>query len=106
MSEKSRGVHFTVRGTKTLAPASCYLHQYVINCSAAGTGPWTLKIQDRGGTPKILVSAFNLSVPTNGLPLVSKFFDKPIPMDTGIDAVVAGGADDGVAEVYVNFTDG
>ena len=103
MNTKAGIAHITVVGTKTLTDASCYLRQYVINCTAAGTGPWTLKLQDRAAQPKVLAGPFALSVPTNGLPLASKYFDSPVPMSNGIDVVITGGANDGVVDVWTDF---
>lgn len=91
--------HITTKTTTTPTSSTCYVSSVVISCSAAGS-TWTFKIQDKSGTPLILVPAFTLTVPTN-LPLVISLTE-PILMTSGIDIVTAG-TTAGTVDVWITY---
>lgn len=87
--------------TTTVIAQSCSLRQLVISCVNAGT-TWTLQIQDKAGSPNVLIPAFDLLVPVDGRPNVDiKWEEYPIPMSGGIDIITAGGSP---GEVMVSMT--
>jgi hypothetical protein len=75
------------------------LYSIVINTSNAGTS-WTLTVQDKQGTPAILVSALALATSQN--PLVLNFGPTGIKMTSGID-VITGGTTAGVADFWIDY---
>lgn len=90
-------------GTFTPVAVSCVLKQIVYSCSNAGT-TWTLQIQDKAGTPNIIVPAIALVVGGPNI-VLSPFWISPIPMDAGIDIITAGAAA-GVVFVWLEFGQG
>jgi hypothetical protein len=78
--------------TVPLVNGSTYVTSVVINCSQAGTG-WTLKVQDRGSPPLILLGPISLAVPLPDPP-AGKFelANDRVRMRGGVDAVTAGTA--------------
>ena len=91
----------TTKTTTTITAATAYVSELVIVCSAAGTSV-TLVVQNKEGTPKILVPSFTLAVPTNGNPNVVMRFSEPILMTSGIDIVTAG-TTMGTVDVYCTY---
>lgn len=90
----------TSKTTTTVTASTAYVSAIAIACSAAGTS-WTLVIQNKEGTPKILVPSFTLTVPTTGLPVILQFAE-PILMTSGID-IVTGGTTAGTVDVFVTY---
>ena len=91
-------IHFTTKTTNTPVSSTCTLYAIVINTSNAGTS-WTLTVQDKQGTPAILISALTLATSQN--PLVYTF-PQGIKMTSGID-VTTGGTTAGVADIWVTY---
>lgn len=89
----------TSKTTTTPTAATAYISAITIACSAAGTA-WTLVIQNKEGTPKILIPSITLTVPTTG-PIIFQFAE-PILMTSGID-VVTGGTTAGTVDVFVTY---
>ncbi len=92
--------HITAKTTTTPTAATAYVSAIAIACSAAGTA-WTMVIQNKEGTPKILVPSFTLTVPTTGLPVILQFAE-PILMTSGID-IVTGGTTAGTVDVFITY---
>lgn len=89
----------TGKVTTNVTAATAYVQSIVIACSAAGSS-WTLTIQNKEATAKILVPAMTLTVPTTG-PIAIQF-QEPILMTSGIDIVTAG-TTAGTVDVYVTY---
>jgi hypothetical protein len=89
--------HITTNATTIITAATAFIEQIVIVCSNAGTA-WALRVQNREGTPKILIPAFTLAVPTDGKPIVH-YFEEPLPMEAGIEIVTAG-TTPGIVDVW------
>lgn len=111
MRGANKHLRITTNGTTTLVPSSCALVQLVISCSNAGTA-WTLKIQDKSGSPAIIVAPFTLAVAANGQPAIIPFASlardfigapRGIRMQGGIDIVTAG-TTPGVLDVWADVT--
>jgi len=89
----------TSKTTTTITSATAYVQCIVLAVSAAGTS-WTIVIQNKEATPKILVPSITASVPTTG-PLIWQFAE-PILMTSGID-VVTGGTTAGTLDIYFTY---
>jgi hypothetical protein len=92
-------IHLTSANTSPtrVTNKSCYVTSVVISCSNAGTN-WVIHIQDGGG--KVLIPAFTLLVPTDGLPNVNVSFDEPQVMRDGVYILWAGTP--GVADIRLS----
>lgn len=87
--------HITTKTTTTPVAVTAVLHTVVINCSGAGTA-WTITIQSKEDTPKILyVATLTVGTTTISLPV-------GIKMTSGID-IVTGGTTAGVADVWMTY---
>jgi hypothetical protein len=96
----------TTNATTTVVTGSVVVTQIVISCHVAGT-TWTLRIQDIGSTPFVLIPTMSLSVPSDGQPNVNLYFKEPIPMDGGVNIVTAdGGGAPGEVVVWTTILDG
>lgn len=100
LTEQFYAVHITSAGTTTVTSATCYVSTVVISCSNAGT-TYTIKIQNKEGTPKILIPQYTLTVPTNGAPNTNLLWDEPVIMTGGVDLVTTGTP--GVVDVWVTY---
>src|SRR4030095_17253626 len=82
----------TSPATIPLVNGSTYVTSVVLNCSNAGTS-WTLKIQDRGSPPLVLIGPISLAIPLPDPPS-GKFelANDRVRMRGGVDAVTAGTA--------------
>jgi hypothetical protein len=92
-------IHSTTKTTVTPVAQSVTLYEIVITTSNAGTA-WTLNVQDKQGTPAILVSALALATSQN--PLVLNFGPTGVRMTGGID-VTTGGTTAGVADFWLDY---
>jgi len=99
-TEQFYSTHITTAATTTVTSTTCYISTIVVSCSNAGTS-YTLRIQDKAGTPKILVPTTTLTVPSTGAPNVSLLWDEPIIMTSGID-IITGGTP-GVVDVWITY---
>lgn len=84
-------VRISTSVTTNVATQSSLIFQIIIACSNAGTG-WTLTIQDEATpAPFVLIPAFTLTVPTNGIPINSLLnLQEPLLMENGMDIITAG----------------
>lgn len=92
-------IHSTTKTTVTPVAQTVTLYEVVVNTSNAGTS-WTLTVQDKQGTPAILVSALALATTQN--PLILNFGPTGIKMTGGID-FITGGTTAGVADFWVTY---
>ena len=74
--------------TTTVLSESCVVFEIVIAVADVGT-TWTLKIQDKAGSPCVLVPKFTMVLPTDFKPIIINF-NEPVTMDGGIDIVTTG----------------
>lgn len=91
--KKSADKRITTSGTTTILAQSSHVSQVLVSCTNAGTA-WTLKIQNKEGTPKVLIPAYTLLI---GITLFK--FDESIMMRDGIDIVTSGTP--GVVNVFI-----
>jgi hypothetical protein len=96
---KGYSVHITTAGTTTVTSSTAFVSTIVISCSNGGTG-FTIRIQDKGSTPKVLVQPITLSVPATGTNL-SQTVEEPLVMTGGID-IITGGTP-GVVDVWISY---
>lgn len=100
MIETWKSVRITDKATHAVIGETCVLFYAVISVGGAGSN-WTIKIQDKAGTPFVL-SSFELALSEDGQPIVMNFKDFPIPMDGGIDIITDGTtAGEAVVRMYV-----
>ncbi len=92
--------HIISNTTTTIVASTAYLSTLVISCSNIGT-LWTIVIQNKEGTPKILIPNFILTIPTTGLPIILQFAE-PILMTDGIDIITTGSLA-GVVDVFATY---
>jgi hypothetical protein len=92
-------IHSTTKTTVTPVAQTVTVYSIVINTSNAGTS-WTLTVQDKQGTPAILVSALALATSQN--PLVLNFGPTGIKMTSGVD-FITGGTTAGVADFWIDY---
>ena len=88
--------HITTSATTTVISSTAYVYTVTVAVSNAGTG-WTIKIQSKEGTPKILYTA-TAAVGTT-TPISAEV---PIGLTSGIDIVTAGTA--GVADIWITYS--
>lgn len=98
-TQSSAASRITSNTTTTVTGSTAYVSTIVVACSGAGT-TWTLTVQNREGTPKVLVPAMTMAVPTAG-PVVIQFAE-PVLMTSGIDVVTAG-TTAGTVDVFVTY---
>jgi hypothetical protein len=98
--KKSFRKRITTNATTTIVSGSSVVHQIVISCHDAGTD-WVLRIQDIASNPFVLIPSFTLSVPSDGQPNVTRYFDEPIVMDGGVNIVTANSAGSDTGEVFI-----
>ena len=91
-------VQITTKTTTTPTASTAYISSISISQSVAGTVE-TLTIQDKQGTPLVLVSAIALSALT--APVIYNY-QTPVKMVSGID-VITGGTTAGTTNVFINY---
>lgn len=98
-----KGIHkrLTTNATTNFVDQSIYVVQLLLSCQDAGSGGWTLRIQDRATPPAILLPTYTISKPTDGAVFLKKF-DYGIYMQDGIDFVTAIGSP-GILDVWLAF---
>lgn len=99
LSPNYYAARITSKTTTTPTAATAYVSAITFACSAAGTA-WTFVIQNKEGTPKILVPSITLTVPVAG-PVIMQFAE-PILMTSGID-IVTGGTTAGTVDVFMTY---
>lgn len=90
-------IRLTTNATTTPTAATAYISTIAISTEAVGTGS-TIKIQDKQGTPLVLVPAQI----TTAVGLVQYNFQTPVKMVSGIDIVTAG-AVAATVDVWINY---
>jgi hypothetical protein len=103
MAIKQFRARITTGATTEITAESCTIREITISPNAVGTA-YTLQIQDKAGSPFILVPAFTLAVPANGMPTIMKW-DHGVRMDGGID-IVTGGTPAGAVAVWITAEKG
>jgi hypothetical protein len=103
MAIKQFRARITANATTGITAESCTIREITISPNAVGTA-WTLQIQDKAGSPFILIPSFTLSVPANGMPTIIKW-DNGVRMDSGID-IVTGGTAAGAVAVWITAEKG
>jgi hypothetical protein len=94
------GQRITGNGTITPTTATCYIYNIVYNCTNAGT-TWSLTIQDKAPTPKVLYTIAALVVSTAPIVVLNQY--GPIgPMIGGFDVITAGTA--GAVNLWINYS--
>jgi len=88
MAEAAKIARLTAANTTTtFFPFPCGVTQIVI-CVEAASGQ--LEIRDQAGTPHQIVATHTNALGTDGLPEILNF-EKPVPMQGGVDVVTSGG---------------
>ena len=90
--------HITSKTTTNIVAENAYITQIVYLCSGAGT-TWALKIQDKATTPRIWFGPVDLTVPSDGKPIIINF-TYPVAMEGGIDVITSGGTA-GVLDIQI-----
>lgn len=103
MTRDKHHARITDKSTTTIASQSRVLRRIIVVCSNAGTS-WTLRIQDKAGSPAIALPSLTLAVPSDGKPLVVEFEQPGILMEGGIE-IVTGGTTAGVVDVWIVYGD-
>ena len=91
-------VQITSKTTTTPTASTAYISSITISQSVAGTAE-TITIQDKQGTPIVLVSALGLTALTAP---VTYNFQTPVKMVSGID-IITGGTTAGTTNVFLNY---
>ena len=88
--------HITTNTTTTPTAATAYISTIAICVTNAGT-TWTLNIQDKGGTPKIIYTSAAVAIGNTYIQ-----FPAPVLFTSGID-IVTGGTTAGVMDVFITY---
>lgn len=92
--------HITAKETNTLASQNLRLYSLVYNVSNAGTA-WTITVQDKQGTPSLLLSAVALAT-NSGNPTIVAIPPPGILMTGGVD-IITGGTTAGVMDLWACY---
>jgi hypothetical protein len=94
----SYSTHVTTNTTVTPLATTVRLRQIVINVTGTPSA-WVIKIQDKGGTPKIIFQqTFNAATTQ---PIVVNLGDG-VTMQGGID-IITSGTTPGIADIFLNY---
>jgi hypothetical protein len=94
----SYSTHITTNTTVTPIASTIRLRQIVLNVTGAPSA-WVVKIQDKGGTPKVIFSqTFNAATTA---PVVVNLGDG-VTMTGGVD-IITSGTTPGIVDVFLNY---
>src|SRR5690349_18095752 len=103
MAIKQFRTRITGNGTVTIVGTSCAVRSIVISPQSVGTA-WVLAIRDKDSPPQVLIPAFTMASPADGVPTITKF-DDPVIMKVGIDIITSGTAA-GEVDVWITVEKG